>query len=89
MRQQWKALTAVWGEREEKKAAAAEAAAVDWTWLEFDEEAATAKATIVETAGTPEPTVEAAEAEAAAEARAIDWTCFMAAAEETKEEWRQ
>ena len=37
--QQWKAVTAIWGEREEKKAAALEAAAVDWTRLESDEEA--------------------------------------------------
>ena len=84
--QQWEpeALTTIWVERDEK--AAAEAAAVDWTWL-F-------------TAGTSEPTVEAVEkttaaaveAEATAEAAqttTMDWTCFVAVAEEAEEEWWQ
>ena len=44
--QQWKAVTTIWEEREEMKAAASEAAAEDWTWLEVDEEAATAKAAV-------------------------------------------
>ena len=45
--QQWKAVAAIWAERVEAAATAAEIASVDWDWFELDEEAAAAEARAV------------------------------------------
>ena len=84
------AVATIWVEPDGGAVAAAETAPVDWTWLGWEAAATEATAVGTTVASTPEPAVGATRAttKAATKKSAMDWTCFLAGAGETEEEWR-